>query len=320
MASGELSQKAAFDADASEMEAIRSGTSSMIAGVRDEIMSGEAEEYGRELPGGRPLSEPGEAGAEALVEASLEVVVLRQKILQERYPFQVDRGALIHQPSQDSFYEFCLATSLAASRPKKAPQQLVRHFEQVVLALLREFLGGDAAGVRFGWPNERDWNNAPTRMRRKVAWMKNCCGFDASEWTFDPAPALDAMRERAKDARIDVVVRRSHGDNRVGGLTILAQCGCGKNDVDESSRKHEELSDEWLRTFFGRQSIPRPLRVFATSQHVVSSEQLYLKQSSANAMILDRVRLCILAARYVQAIQPHRDRIAGLVRSIVTPA
>jgi len=317
MSAAEPRQRGAFDADEAELQAIRSGVSSISSGVRDEVMSGEAIDVAGDVPTTVPHWELEQIGTEELAGAALEVSRLRKQLLLSGYPFSIDRSALRHVPSHNGFYEYCLATSLAASHPQKETQKLVRHFERVVLDLLKAFAGGDAIGVRFGWPSERDWDSAPKRLPQKLQWMKRSCKFDRDEWTFDPAEKLDAIRRRARDARIDVVVRRSHGDGRIGGLTIIGQCGCGRNDVDSSSRKHSELTSEWLKHFFGRASVPEPLRVFATSQHIVRNDDLYSKQSEANAIVFDRIRLCLLAQSHPTVIGLHKTTVANLTEIMI---
>jgi hypothetical protein len=312
MVAAEPRQEGAFDADEAELQSIRGGVGSLAASALDELMSGEADDLGAETVGNAPRWQQTEAAVEAIVGNALEVANLRSKTLGSLYPFQLNRAALTHVPSDDGFYEYCLATSIAASRHELKYQRLVRHFERVVRDLLVAFLGGDAIGIRIGWPSEKDWDRMPTSMVRKVALMKRQCRFDDDEWTLDPSSRLDAVRENAKDARIDVVVRRSHGDGRIGGLTILGQCGCGRNDVDSSSRKHEELTAQWIKHFFGRASIPSAIKAFATSQHIVRSDDLYQKQSAGDVMIFDRIRLCLLAQQHPEVIETHKTVIKSL--------
>ncbi|MEX0937620.1 MAG: hypothetical protein WDZ59_07145 [Pirellulales bacterium] len=316
----EPKQRFAYDADEVELQAIRGGVASVAGGAHDELISGEADEIGTTTAGAVPRWQEMESAISEIAGGALEVAGLRKGILGELYPFAIDGGGLVHSEASNLFYDYCLLTSVAASRPDRRHQSLVRHFERVVRDLLVAFVGGDAVGVRIGWPSEKDWDQLPKRMRRKVEWMKSLCGYDVDEWTFDTAKRLDAVRERAKDARIDVVVHRTHGDGRIGGITLLGQCGCGRGDVDSSSRKHEELSTAWLSHFFGRNSIPSGLRAFATSQHIVRSDDLYAKQSVADVMILDRIRLCILANDHPVVVDAHRDRIVQMMSDVLGPA
>ena len=310
MRRGQPDQQGAFDADQAEFRAMQDGTSSVSSSTLDELMSGEAGSLAEALAPNAPFYEREQIGAETLTGDANSVVTLRQKHFGIWYPFGVDRGALTYQ-RQDPFYEFCLATSIAASYPRQETQRLLRHFERVVRDILIAYAGLNAVGVRFGWPNERDWDKAPNRMDRRVAWMKRQCGYDKDEWLFSLSDKLDAVRRLAKDGRIDVIVRRPVGDNRPGGMTILGQCGCGKHDVDESSRKHEELSLQWLSHFFGRSiCAPSPLRVFASSQHIVREDELYVKQSSADVLILDRLRLRHLVADFGDVLEPHLEAFA----------
>lgn len=308
-------QSAAFDTDQAELHALRSGIASVSVGIRDELISEEAITLADESGIAVPKWEKAELGAEMLAGAALEVAGNRRKLLDGHYPFSIDRGAIRHSATADQMYEFCLTTSVAASSPKLEEQRLVRHFERVVRDLLVAFIGPDTVGVRFGWPSEKDLDRMTKGIVRKITWMKEACGFGNDEWTLDASERLEALRARSKDARIDVVVRRHFGDGRPGGLTLLGQCGCGRNDVDSSSRKHEELSENWLKHFFGRSSVPFPVFVFATSQHIVSNDDLYFMQSEARAIIFDRVRLTLLAKRCPEVVASHRTRMKSLIDS-----
>lgn len=318
MVVAEPKQEGAFDADEVELQSVRGGVASLSASAQDELMSGEADDLGAETVGNAPRWQQAETAVEAIAGNALEVANLRGKVLRGLYPFQLNRAALTHVASEDGFYEYCLATSYAASKHEGKYQRLVRHFERVVRDLLVAFLGGDAIGIRIGWPSEKDWDRMPNSMERKIALMKKQCRFDDDEWTLDPSSKLNAVRENAKDARIDVVVRRSHEDGRIGGLTILGQCGCGRNDVDSSSRKHEELTSAWIKHFFGRASIPSAIRAFATSQHIVRSDDLYQKQSAGDVMIFDRIRLCLLAHSHPGVIEDHKTRIKSLTADVLS--
>lgn len=311
-------QHGAFDADEAELRAMKGGATSISVGIQDELMSEEADELATESPFKLPDWERKQSGAESLAGAALEVAITRQKLLGNIYSFDLDRGSLTYK-ANNPLYDFLVATSAAASRPSKRFQALVRHFERVVCDLLVAFAGGDARGLRIGWPSDRGLDKlVETMTSRRIARMKGICGFDEDEWVFYPAKKATAVRERAKDARIDIVVHRSMGDSRVGGLAILGQCGCGKNDVDESSRKHEELSSNWLSFFFGRTSVPAPLKVFATSQHIVRDDDLYAKQCVSQAIIIDRIRLCLLADAHPKALFPHKNRIETLTAEFLS--
>lgn len=317
MSHAEPKQNGAFDADEAEMQGLRGGIASFSSTPQDEIMSGEAEDLGAELSGNTPRWQQTESAVEAIAGGALEVANVRQKTLGKLYPFKVKGASLTHVPSDDGFYEYCLATCFAASKNERKHQRLVRHFERVVRDLLVAFLGGDAIGVRIGWPSEKDWDRLPKSMKKKIAFVKQRCGYDDDEWTFDVSTKLDAVRANAKDARIDLIVRKSHGDGRIGGLTVLGQCGCGRNDVDSSSRKHEELTPQWIKHFFGRASIPSPIKAFATSQHIVRSDDLYQKQSAGDVMILDRIRLCLLARQHPKVVEAHTHTIKKLTAEVL---
>lgn len=315
MKRADVKQEGAFEADEAELKAIRNGITSLTAAAQDEIMSEEAADLVASLPN-TPSWEKLQVGAERIVGPALESIQARSESLKGLYPFANNGNALSHAGGDMGFYEFCLATSFAASRPKQGFQKLVRAFEGTVRDLLKCLLGGDSVGVRFGWPTDTDWDDPPTRFPEKVNWLKSRCNFDGDEWSFDPSRRLAARRKTAKDAKIDVVVRRSHGDDRAGGITVLGQCGCGINDVDSSSAKPSELSHQWLNTFFARSAVPRPILVFATSQHVVNENDLFYMQMQSDSIVLDRIRLCLLAQKHPDVFANTMPRLRELTNYV----
>lgn len=292
-------QRSAFDADQAEIRAIREGKSSVTVGTYDEMMSGEALDEGdaqtQAAPFKVPIWEREGTGLTSLVGETIAVVRERQQLLGGLYPFTVDRSGLTHVPSSLGLYEFCLATSDAVSNATKSYRRLVRHFERVVKQLLVAFCGPDAKGCRFGWPSEAYFENATTNVRDRIDLMRKLCGFDSDEWAVSTSKYMEKMIEDAKDAKIDFVIRHPLFDSRPGGLTLIGQCGCGKNDVIEGSTKHEELNGNWLDMFFDRVCVPNPVYVFATSQHVACPTQVFAKQKSGQSLMFDRIRLVKLA-------------------------
>ncbi len=316
-------QNSASDADQAEFRALREGESSIAAAALDEQMAGEADTFADGFGLKVPDWEAQQVGVTEITGKTIRVVESRLAILgEELYPFTVNRSSLKYKPSENGVYEYLLATSEAAAYPERQHRELLRHFERLVRDLLKSYLGNDAVGVRVGWPSESLAkalvSDAPPTggIYRRIAWMKGKCDFSDDEWTFDPGKHIEVVRRKAKDARIDVVVRRPLFDQRPGGMTLIAQCGCGKHDVDESSRKHTELSDNWLEFFFGRTSTPRPQKVFATSQHVVNETDLYLKQKENEQLVLDRVRLVKMAQLHPEAVEGHIDKIKALTSRI----
>jgi hypothetical protein len=295
-----LDEQGAFDADQSELRAMRAGKASIAMSSLDERMSGEAMDEGDAETDHTPFRVPSwekeNAGVTKLVGQALDVVGERQRLLGDLYPFNVDRLGLEYEPSDLGVYEFCLATCDAVSNATRRYRRLVRHFERVVTKLLTAFCGADALGCRFGWPSERYFESMPTDIEGRIAMMKRKCRFDDDEWIASHSRHVTKLIRNAKDSKIDIVVRRSLLDDRPGALTILGQCGCGKHDVSDASSKHTELSYNWLDLFFSQVTVPRPLFVFATSQHIACPSQMHIKQATSQALLFDRIRLVRLAA------------------------
>jgi hypothetical protein len=293
-------QQGALDADQAELRAIREGEASVAMSSMDERMSGEAMDEGDaetdQAPFQVPPWEKENTGVTIFVGQALDVIRERQRLLGDLYPFIVDRSGLNYNPSDLGLYEFCLATCDAVSNATRAYRRLVRHFERVVTRLLTAFCGADARGCRFGWPSEAFFEPVPKDIEARIALMKRTCRFDDDEWVVSDSRHVTELVHNAKDAKIDIVVRRSLLDDRPGSLTMIGQCGCGKHDVADDSSKHKELDDKWLELFFSRVTVPKPMFVFATSQHVACPSQLHNKQATAQALLFDRIRLVRLAA------------------------
>ena len=321
MAKANLKQRFAFDADQVEAKAIREGVASVVTAAIDETASGEAQEFGAESELDHlPFNQDEHLGAEELTGRALDAIAHRKKWLGSEYPFEVDRSKLTYSPSNTGVYEFCLATSLAASNPAKSHRQLLRHFERISCDLIGLHIGSDSVGVRLGFPTEAEIDDLPRLkgFNRKIDYLRSRCGFDEDEWTLVSSRKMQKLAARQNDARIDFVIRCPFLDDRAGGFTVIGQCGCGKNDVDESSRKSEQMTDAWLGFLFQQTSIVHPVKVFATSQHMTDDEEFFFKQGKSQSLFVDRIRLTLLASRHWDSMQhPFKNKIEPLTRRVL---
>lgn len=301
-----LSQDGAFQADQAEFRAMQDGVSALESAAIDEIVSDEVMDEGEleseDAPFVTPEYEKKQIGIASLTGKAADVVKYRRDALGKDYPFEVDNTSVVHIASHSGFYEFCLAACLATSAPNRRYQRLTRHFERVVCSLMTAYWGEGSMGARFGWPREGYFDDPPPAFSERVAWLRQRCGFHSYEWLLHEHPELAAPYKRAKDARIDIVVRRSVTDRLAGGLTVLVQCGCGKEDVRDSATKHEALSPEWLRSFFSTTCIPSPTIAFATAHHIANSNAFLSRQYAANCLFVDRMRLMRIFEAHSSAI------------------
>jgi len=304
-----LRQKDAFEADQVEAIAIRNGVASVASSALDDRITGEARDVGSELDLDKPPLDwnDEENGLEELSGRTLDAIRQRQNVLGEHYPFSVDRSEVSYVPSKMGVYEFCLATCLATSNPAKSHRQLLRHFERLACDLVSVHFGNAFERARFGWPSEQEFEEVPQGFSSRLDWMRKRCGFHPEEWTLQQTPMMAKYATRMKDARIDFVIRCSLLDDRPGGLTVIGQCGCGKHDVDDSSRKFEELSEEWLNFFFATTGIIKPVKLFATSQHLADDFSFYVRQGQSNSLFVDRIRLTLMASMSWKQVGPRNQ-------------
>ncbi len=320
----ELTQRGSFSADQAELLAFKDGVTSVSMCTLDERISGEAYDIGDsetdESPFQTPIWQKELLGEAKLSGEALEVIAERQRLLGELYPFEVSGSGLTYRNRQakPGLYEFCLATCAAVMYPEKGFQRLIRHFERVATKLLIAFCGAGSFGYRCGWPSESDFESTTQGIHARISLMKSKCFFGEDEWVINNASLMQHQISKAKDARIDLVIRRPLLDGRPGALTIVGQCGCGKHDVDDDSRKHKELDMGWLRTFFDRITTPQPLFAFATSQHVASLTQLYMKQNEAKVLFFDRIRLVLLAHSHPECLTCEEKFMGTMTQKIRT--
>ena len=294
-------QASSFNADEAELRAIREGVSSAVVGAYDERLSKELIDFAKvdlgESPFRRPEWETQDAAETDLVGRALDVIKLRRELLGRLYPFRIDGSQLSYQPGVSPIYEFLLATSEAVSHGGRDYQRLVRHFERIAAKLVAAFLGPDSISCRFGWPSEDFFERMPTKFHPRVDRMRSECRFGDDEWKINSSSLQAAQIQKMKDGKIDFIVRRPIVDARVGSFAVVGQCGCGREDVREESNKHREVNSDWLANLFDQTTVPRPVLVFATSQHIVCEGQLESKQQTGQALLFDRVRLVLQAAK-----------------------
>lgn len=320
MAKSKLKQQYAFDADQVEAKAIQEGVASVAVAAIDETVSGEASEIGADLDLAQlPFNQDGHSGSEEVTGRALDAIAHRKNWLGDCYPFEVDRSKLTYLPSANGVYEFFLATCLATSNPARSHRQLLRHFERISCDLIALHIGSESIGVRLGFPTEQELDSIPNDQgfSRKIDYLREKCGFTEDEWVLANSTIMKKLVGRQNDARIDFVIRTPLFDERPGGLAIIGQCGCGKHDVDESSRKSEEMTYEWLNFLFAQTSVVRPIKVFATSQHLPNDDEFFIKQGKSQSLFFDRIRLTLMASKYWNLMQhPFKERIKPLTKRI----
>lgn len=117
------------------------------------------------------------------------------------------------------------------------------------------------------------------------------------EWVWQPEEGFpeDPSHRVVKDEGVDFIVTKKLLDDRAGWIYVLGQCACG----DDWDTKWSELSLPRLQKWF-RTLAPVPVvRAFATPY--LLADELLREATSQAGVVFDRVRLTILAERYLSA-------------------
>lgn len=292
--------KAALDADQVECRAVLDGTAPFETGLRDEKTVGVVDDA---------LIEPGNSWAErqSLLEdlsgAIAEEIVRRRQIMNDAYPFQIERGSIAYSKSATGVYEFCLAAARDPSAKADGKPQASAVFEWIARDVLTAHLGTGAKGFRTGAP-VYDFEQRGAGPRETFIELENRCG----EFRWNPAPEFpeEPSHQHLKDAGLDVVVWKPWMDGRLAQLFALGQCACGKTDITPA--KGRELSlvrlAKWLRPV----TWATPLRCFLAALHIPNSIRLYELAGEAG-LVFDRARICLIAeaSPAIMASAEHLD-------------
>jgi hypothetical protein len=303
-------RQAAQNADDLEFEALQHGSVPYDRGVFDDRLADLLEdEY--PVPSAEEL--PAWAEREALLDFAnaeqMDVIEQRAEILGDAYPFRSEDGALTYRGAETLAYEFCLAASKADNVTTGDLVNFPRAFERFAGRTLACSLGHGGEWYRSGWPPDGD---RPERIKDVVDELRQKTG----EWLWNALPQFeeDPGPKDVKDGKIDLVVWKSFTDKRVGNILLLGQCACGNG----WHSKLEELDPEkfrrkWLRTLnhSGEQ-----LRFMAIPFHI-PDEPSWIDACIGGGLILDRIRLTLLANKCAALRQPHKDNFLDLIKLVI---
>lgn len=294
MSSYAKEQRASLNADQLELAALRDGVASASQAAIDEIVSGEIEDEARRAVDTTiPRYERESAAVSDLSAEALHVIQQRSRLLGDDYPFDLERSSLKPREGGSLLYTYCLAVSAKIADGTLRFRQLVRHYERLSMEVVAFQLGTDRF-VRVGWPTERAYaNDAAGSFERRIKTAKRVCRYDKNDFRVTSDTRMKRSLKNLKDGRIDAIVHKHMPDGRPGGVTALIQCGCGKHDVDEQKQKSDQLNLNWLNLVFDTLPHPLPLRIFATSQHIVHDDHLHAMQAQGDCIAIDRIRLVL---------------------------
>lgn len=233
------------------------------------------------------------------------------------YPFEFNGKSLRYLGSQSLVYEFCLALSRAESIISGTFVRLPRNFERLSAIAARLYLGNGSEGIRIGSPTDEDDDDAhPHDFAGRAALLQARAPNDSEEWELAPAKDFENAAENANDYKMDFVAWKSLPDQRIGRLTLLGQCACGRHD-QESDEKATELNLHSLRNIFRRVTWLDPVRLFATPYHV-NAPRRFKQLHSLQNMVFDRARLASVCEQYSadRELKGIRGRLEELIRMV----
>jgi hypothetical protein len=277
-------QDICFNADQTELYAIRNGRAPLDIAVADNIVAGELndlEVIDRDIEEWEKLdlamdAEVGEVHAELL---------RRKDILGTEYPFTVNPSSLNYTPSDSMLYEYCLGICLAPSITVGAYVELPRYFEEIVGIVIAKHLGPSWNSYRTGAPRSR---GEPARVDEMFKRLSDLTS-NQTEWCWNPSPQFPQEDNTTGDKGIDFVVWRRAPDTRIGQPYVAGQCACGNN----WEAKLLELSFDRLKPFINPMPYVLPIRCFATPR--ILSDGNFLNSSTQAGWVVDRLRLVSMA-------------------------
>lgn len=292
-------QRTARDADQTEFLAIRSGSSPLDEGSRDDRIADAMDDFGAldEASNARFIVEDSrieDAGNQISDELDRRV-----RLMGDAYPFRIDSGALKYAGSKTLAYELCLSVSLAPTLSKEPYNVLPVSFERLARDAAKCFLGPGAEAFRTGWPRSGE-PSVESRFSTVAAHMNRL----TQEWIWGPHNDLpdDPEHTDLKDCGIDFAAWKKLPDHRRGILFALGQCACG----DDWDSKFSDLDPNLIeKKWFDRFCFASPMRMFALPHHI-ANERYFEDVNLSAGLTLDRARIAMIAEdplneRYVAA-------------------
>ncbi len=153
------------------------------------------------------------------------------------YPYQSDNDGVTYQPNDASLtYRFLLLLSLFGNDAGPKGSHPERLFEDLCSMALQRYLGDEQPGlssVVFGFPRRILPKHFPKAVN------------DLCDRLGEGGGAADRpIKDKQKDAKLDLVAWRTFPDGRRGKLVSFGQCATGDNWTDKS---HELQPPKWCR-------------------------------------------------------------------------
>jgi len=293
-----LLQRLSTDADQAELKAIIDGESTLDSGFNDDRIANAMDDFDVIVDG---LDwQHHDLENDSAVGGLYEELIRRRELMGDFYPFRFDGNAIIHHLPCLT-YNFCLAIS-NINVTDNSYRGFPHIFELVTMEYTRLYFGDYAKSFHTGWPRSpgqpKDFKTLAEELCKKTG-----------EWHWKPEEGLKHSDANAiKDCGIDFITWLETPDERRGKLFYLGQCACGNNWNTKFNDIKPAKYDRW----FHPATLILPSTVFCIPFSIVDG---YLYEASKESgLVLDRIRLAMLAKRYEQKLPAYlRDSMKNCV-------
>lgn len=277
-----LDQSLATDADEVEITALQLGSSTIDAGIQDELIANAMDDFYHE--GNEPDWVERDVASDSATSGIYKELLRRVDILGEAYPFVVKGNAVTPKSGANLLtYTFCLITSYQKNITQHPFVELPRTFELLATKYSQAHFGSFSESMHTGWPRQP---GAPRAFKALADEINRQTG----EWFWQPQAGLvDDDSNHIKDGGIDFISWVKSPDNRLGKLFIVGQCACG----NDWTTKFDDINFDKLDMWFNPVSCVPPVKAFCTPYALVDG---YLFEASRLAgLVYDRFRLAKLS-------------------------
>jgi len=221
------------------------------------------------------------------IEYALAVISARQNSFGEAYPYTVEDGEAASRTSDGSLYDFLLIMSLEET-PVRRNRDFKRSdplFDEIVATAFRNYLGGAAQSIIFGWPPRE---GRPAEFGEAVSWASSMIGV--------PDGILDRPANW-KDAGVDIIAWKPFADGRSGFAVYLVQ---NTVQLAYSSKPKDVVPSQWLQWIrFGT----APLVGFAVPFSIPLGDEKWLEINLTADVPFDRSRIL----EFASSLDPELD-------------
>jgi hypothetical protein len=249
--------------------------------LRDLSITGTTDAYDSLEQGQDPETNE-ESVYEAIAEAAFNEIDDRVAACGDEalYPYRVERSVLVPKENATRSVYLFLATlshfGLSSGPAGLSGSQL---FEDLCAAVARDYLGGTAESLVFGFPRRI----LPSGFGAAVDAVCKLIG-EGGRHRDEPTAAGQ------KDAKLDIIAWKDFADRREGKIIALGQCATGRNWEEKAT----ELSPSWPKTWL--QDVPAvdPIRMLFVPHRV--ERRKWRKTASLGGILFDRCRIAQHAA------------------------